>query len=91
MLTLLILRSVGYSMANAISHRAVTVETWVCTQVDPCGIVADKSGTGTGFCPSSLVFPVKIIPQWLFILIYHLGCEKYARWWPQFREIVSLH
>jgi hypothetical protein len=45
---------------------------------------------GAGFSPSSLGLPVNIIPPWLSIFIYHLRDEKYARWWPQFTDIVSL-
>jgi hypothetical protein len=33
--------------------------------------------------------PVSIIPLWFSILIHHLGDEQYARWWQQFRDIVS--
>jgi hypothetical protein len=36
-------------------------------------------------------FPVHIIPPWLSVLIYHLGDEQKARWWLQFRDIVSLY
>jgi hypothetical protein len=34
---------------------------------------------------------VDIIPLWFSMLIYHLGDEKQARWWPQFRDIISSH
>jgi hypothetical protein len=27
----------------------------------------------------------------LLIIIYHLGDEQYARWWPQFGDLVSTH
>jgi hypothetical protein len=35
--------------------------------------------------------PVNIIPSWFSMLIYHMGDEQLARWWPQFRDVVSLH
>jgi hypothetical protein len=31
------------------------------------------------------VFPV-IISPWFSTLIHRMGDEKYARWWPQFRD-----
>jgi hypothetical protein len=37
------------------------------------------------------VFPVGIIPSWFSMLIYHLGVEQWALWWPQFRYIASPH
>jgi hypothetical protein len=35
--------------------------------------------------------PVNIIPPWFSMLIYHLGDEQQACWWPQFRDVVSPH
>jgi hypothetical protein len=35
--------------------------------------------------------PVDIIPPWFSMLVYHLGNEQYAHWWPQFRDVVSPH
>jgi hypothetical protein len=32
-----------------------------------------------------------IIPPWFSMLIYHLGDEQQARWWLQFRVVVSPH
>jgi hypothetical protein len=46
---------------------------------------------GQVFVPSFSVFPISIIPSWLSILMYHLRCEQYAHWWPQFRDIILLH
>jgi hypothetical protein len=34
---------------------------------------------------------VDIIPLWFSILIYNLEDERYARWLPQFRDVVSPH
>jgi hypothetical protein len=31
------------------------------------------------------------MPPWFSMLIYHLGDEQQARWWPQFRDVVSPH
>jgi hypothetical protein len=39
------------------------------------GFVVDKVAQ-TGFSPSSLVFPVNIIPPWLSMVIYHLGANN---------------
>jgi hypothetical protein len=33
--------------------------------------------------------PVNIIPPRLSMLMYHLGDEQQAPWWPQFRDIVT--
>jgi hypothetical protein len=63
----------------------------VCAPVSPRGICGGQSGTGTGFSPNSSVFPVNIIPPWLSTLIWHLGDEQNACWWPQLRDIVSPH
>jgi hypothetical protein len=53
----------------------------------------DESGCDTsgGFSLSSSVQTVNILPPWLSILIYHLGDKQQACWWPQFRDVVSLH
>jgi hypothetical protein len=40
---------------------------------------------------TDLLSPVDIIPPWLSVLIYHLGVEKQARWWPQLIDIFSPH
>jgi hypothetical protein len=61
------------AMAQAVSRRPVIAEARVCARLSPCGIFGGKSGTGTGFSPSSSVFSVSIIPPWLSILTYHLG------------------
>jgi hypothetical protein len=31
-----------------------------------------------------------IISPWFSMLMYHLGNEKYARWWPRFREVIGM-
>jgi hypothetical protein len=43
--------------AMAVGHRPLTTEAQVCARVSPCVICGGHIGTGTGFSPSSLVFP----------------------------------
>jgi hypothetical protein len=38
-----------------------------------------QSGTGTDFLRVLRVFPVDIMPPWLYILIYHVGDGQQAR------------
>jgi hypothetical protein len=47
----------GRAMAQAVSYQHLTVEARVRALVSPCGICGEQSGTGTGFSPSSSVFP----------------------------------
>jgi hypothetical protein len=44
-------------MAQAVSRRPLTAEAWVRSRVSPCWICGGQGGTGTGFHPSSSVFP----------------------------------
>jgi hypothetical protein len=43
--------------AQVVSRRPLTTEARVRARVNLCGICGGQSGTGTGFCPSSSVFP----------------------------------
>jgi hypothetical protein len=65
----------GRAMAQVDSHRPLTAETRVRARVNPCGICGGQSGTGTGFSPSSSVFPCQyIIPLSLSNLISCAEC-----------------
>jgi hypothetical protein len=47
----------GRAMAQAVSRRPPTAEARVQSRVSPCGICGGQSGSGTGFSPSTSVFP----------------------------------
>jgi hypothetical protein len=47
----------GRGMGQAVSRRPLTAEARVRSRVSPCGICGGHSGTGTGFSPSTSVFP----------------------------------
>jgi hypothetical protein len=64
-------------MAQEVSCRPLTAESR--DRVNPFGVCVIKSGTGTGFSPSSSGFPCQYHPLSLPILIYHLEDEQYVR------------
>jgi hypothetical protein len=47
----------GRAMAQAVSHRSLTAQARIRSRLSPCGICGGQSGTGTGFSPSTSVFP----------------------------------
>jgi hypothetical protein len=60
----------GRAMAQVVSRWPLTTEARVRARVNPYGICGGQNGTGTGFSPSSSVFPCQyIIPPLLSKLI----------------------
>jgi hypothetical protein len=53
----------GRAMAQAVSRRPLTAEARVRSRVSPRGIYGGQSGTGTGFSPSTSVFPCPFPPR----------------------------
>ena len=47
----------GRAMAQAVSRRPLIAEARLRSGVSPCGIGGRQIGTGTGFSPSTSVFP----------------------------------
>jgi hypothetical protein len=62
-------------MAQAVSSRPLIAEARILARVSPV-ICGGQIGTGTGFSPSFSLFPVIIIPPWLFVLIFHWGMNS---------------
>jgi hypothetical protein len=54
---LLFFSSYGRAIAEAVNCQPLTADDRVRSRIIPCGIYGGKSGTRTGFSPSSLVFP----------------------------------
>jgi hypothetical protein len=52
--------------------------------------VVDKISMGQDFFRVLPFYPVNSIPPWLSILIYRLGDEQYALWWPQFCNLTRV-
>jgi hypothetical protein len=63
-------RTLGRAVAQVVSRWPLTAEARVRARVNTCWICGGQSGTGTGFSPSSSVFPCQyIIPPSLSKLI----------------------
>jgi hypothetical protein len=60
-------------MDQAAGRRPLTADVQVRARVSLCRICVIQSGTGTGFSPSSSIYPVNIVPPWLSLLMYHVG------------------
>jgi hypothetical protein len=62
-------------MAQVVSRRPLTAEARVFIRVNQCGIYGGQNGNGTGFSPSSSVFPCQyIIPPSLSKLMSSGEC-----------------
>jgi hypothetical protein len=73
-MTLHYITLVGRAMAQVVSHWSLIAEARVRARVNSSGICGRQSGTGTGFSPSSSLFPCQyIIPPWLLKLV---SCGK---------------
>jgi hypothetical protein len=49
-------------VAQAISHRPLTAETWLTPQIRSCGICSGQSGTGTDLSLCILVLACRYLP-----------------------------
>jgi hypothetical protein len=79
-------------MAQAVSCRPLTAEDRVRARVGPCAICGEESGNGTGFSPNSSVSPCQYHSNVAIHTFISCGRgEEQARWWLQFRDIVSLY
>jgi hypothetical protein len=64
------------ALAQSVSHRLVTAEARVRSQVSPCGVCSGQSGNETGFYRVFRFPPVTIIPPLLhnYSCLYHKCC-----------------
>jgi hypothetical protein len=76
------------AMAQVVSRRPLIAESRVRVQVNQCGICGGKSGTGTVFSQSSLVF----LCQYYSTVILHThisSWDEYVSLWQQFRDSLT--
>jgi hypothetical protein len=66
----------GRAMAQAVSSRPVTAEDRIRAWSVHVGVVVDKVALGQVFLRVHQFSPDNINPQWLSILVYHVGDEK---------------
>jgi hypothetical protein len=67
----LIFVEMGCAVAQAVISPPFTAEARAPSQISPCEICVEHSGAGTGFSPSTPVFPVIVIPA-MFCTHLHL-------------------
>jgi hypothetical protein len=82
---------IGRAMALTVNLRPLSAEARVHARLSPYGICGGRSGTGTGFSPSSLVSPCQYHSTVALLTPVSPGGEQHACWWTQFRDIVSFH
>jgi hypothetical protein len=62
----------GRAMFQVVSRQPFTAEARVRARVNPCGICGGQSSAGTGFYPSSSVFPCQYHSN-VALQTHHLG------------------
>ena len=72
-------------MAQAVSRRPFTAEARIRSRVSPCEICGGQSGNGTGFSPSTSVFPCQFHSTGAPLIVklgkktaylHHRGCTR---------------
>jgi hypothetical protein len=79
--------AVGSAMAQAVSRRPLTAEARFRSRVSPCGICGGQSGTGTGFFPVYIGFPLSVSYHQCSVLIFIYALllpegQTYEAWEP---------
>jgi hypothetical protein len=69
----LVIERLGPAMTQVVSRRPLTAEARVRARVNPRGICGGQIGTGTGFSPSSSVFPCQYHSTVALQTHYHMG------------------